>query len=941
MIKILGNIIEFLESSFLIIVVFICDCLLKCWDGIINLLKIIGSFFSEFINFSDGNKIAIFCGIAAIIAPYIIFIAELISSKERDRSKTYKRIVLNDSWIFGQLIFIMFIFFLMLGASPKTFFLNGLIIALIIIEMFVFLIRFWIVLSILNSSRFYKNRRIKYIEFMIKKYLKYSCESKREIEKNRDEFNSLQLRNIVYEKYYFDFNEKEEYEKIVAERDGIVKGIKNINLEAIDNILMNNITGSEKINKQDTDNSKVIITCVDGEYIKKGYTIAYIPKKHKDVIEKIGKVDIKSERNNDEIITDIFEDYLAAFVINSGSSLSYFNQKSYFDFYEFSCKILDSNDSDLIGLLQDLIWKMQSSIDRTSKFAIQNVISICKNMLLYDSKKEDSHYEFETSMIDVMTYDSFELLSLCTSIEERCFESKNYVQNIVSFVKYMFKNKRENIRNYFYTSISEYIKLIACSDYSEKIDLIKIVIKNLSFDKREYDISTVMYNKKLIKNLRSPQKIKLLTQNIENLKYDIELVNSFILTTILAILYGNLEKNSSYYELLNDIVCCAPYGYDLEELLSSYLNLNKSSKDVISKWGIVNNPYDIVSDLESIDLEKALLLMLNTNTIKHIEIGEEFVNINYKDSFKGLIQRLEETKKIYNVNISKIFNNNHTDEIIKELNKTYQLILKKEKNEIINARLNNEIILKFSSIISEQSSKNNHLYDYYLNNNLFINSRKASENYKGYSNVVDKSIILSYDSFFIKMAEDYRDGLIDYNEKIIIESIQNSTEKIEVSSLENGLDSAIEKLLNENVDSKDILIIGNFIYSKRITKNNRYYKYNGVRYRLLNEVDTNNKAFVINANDMPKLILYKFEDEDLKVLNAVESNLYNRKNILVKISDLSHDRVERNRILKDNPDWLSKEEKKEEYIKTKVLIMVFQKINVQKVETNIGYHFDN
>ena len=172
MIKILETVIELFARLFLAIGVFIWNCLLKCWDGIGYLLKIIVSFFSEFINFSDGNKIAIFCGITAIIAPYIIFIAELISSKEKDRSKTYKRIVLKDSWMFEQLIFIMFIFVLMFGTSRETYFLNGLIIVLIMIEIIVFFWRFTIILSILKSSKFYKNRRIKYIEFMIKKYLK-------------------------------------------------------------------------------------------------------------------------------------------------------------------------------------------------------------------------------------------------------------------------------------------------------------------------------------------------------------------------------------------------------------------------------------------------------------------------------------------------------------------------------------------------------------------------------------------------------------------------------------------------------------------------------------------------------------------------------------------------------------------------------------------------
>lgn len=939
MIKMLEIVIELFSRSFLAIGVFIWNCLLKCWDEVGYLLKIIVSFFNEFINFSDGNKIAIFCGIAAIIAPYIIFIAELISSKEKDRSKTYKRIVLKDSWMFEQLIFIMFIFFLMLGTSQETYFLNGSIIVLIMIEIIVFFWRFTIILSILKSSKFYKNRRIKYIEFMIKKYLKYSVASKKIVEKNKNEFNSLQLRNITYEKYHFDFNE--EYEKIVAERDGIVKGIKNINLKAINNIYMNNITESKKINKQDNDNPKVIITCVDGEYIKKGYTIAYIPKKYKDIIEKFGKVYIKSERNNDEIITDIFRDYLDAFVINSNNSSSYLNQESYFDFYEFSCKILDSNDSDLISLLQDSIEKMRLNVDRTCKIAVQNVISICKNILIYDSKKDKSHYEFEKSMINFITYDSFQLLGLCDDDKERRLESKYYVQNIASFINYEFKKKKGNIKNYFYTSISEYIKFVACSNYSEKVDLIKIVVRNLSFDRKDYDIWTVVHNKRLIKKLRSPKKIKLVKQNIEKLKYGIDLVNSFVLTTILAILYGNFEKNNNYYELLKDIVESALYGYDLEELLSSYLNLNKSSKDIISKWGIIENPYDIVSDFNSIELEEALLLLLNVADVHNIEIGEELIDIKYKYFFEDLIQHLEKKKEKYNDNISIIFKNNYVEGIIKELTKVHQTILKKEKDEIIKARLNKDVISKFSSIISQQSSKNNHLYSYYLNNNLVINSKKSIEKYNGYNTVVDKSIMLSYDSFATKMAEDYRDGLINYNEKKIIESLQNCTEIIEVNSLEEGLDNAIEKLLSENVSSKDILIIGNYIYSQRITKNNRYYKYNGIRYRLLSEVNTNNKVFVVNKNMIPKLIVYKFEKDDLKKLNAVEDNLNNKRNILVKISDLSHDKNERKIILRENPDWLNQEENKEEYIKTKILIMIFQKIDIQQIETNIGYYFDN
>lgn len=937
--SIMKNIEKFVAFLFNYIVKKLSFCFMSVFNFLVKLIQSIGMFLKNFINFSDGDKIALFCGITALIVPFIIFIAEIINSKDEERTKTYKRTVLYDSWILPQLFLIMTIFVFMFGASEKTYILNGFIAILIGIEIFIFLWKFTHILSILNSSKFYKKIRNNYIEKMIKKYNKYNKKSEKRLKKNKKYFENLKLNNIVLEKHYFDFEEK--YERIIAEHDGVIKGIKNINLREINNTLNDNDIETNDTRKQETQNSKVIISYIDGQYIKKGFAIAYIPKKHRDLIKKFNKVEVKTERNNDEIITDIFRDYLHTFIKYSSNSSNYLSQESYFDFYEFACKILDDDNINLTYLLQDSIGKMRFNIDRSCKTSINNVISICKNLLIYDSKNEENHFDFEINMIDIITHDSFILLDLCKNGDARKYEVKNFVQNVAAIINYEFRYKKRNIKNYFYTSISEYIKLIACSSYDEKVELINIIVNNLSFDRNDYDIWTIIRNRELMKKFKSPKKIELLKQNNAVIRYNVDLINSYVLTTLLGILYGNFNINDEYFEMLKKVADGPGYGYDLEEILLSYLNLNRYSEDIINKWGIIENPYDIVSGLNIKDLKEALILFLNIADIHCFELSDDFIDVKHKNFFEGLIKQLKESKK-NDLIIACISINNHlVDTIISELTRIYELILKKEKSNIINAKLKDEVICKFESVVSNPNSKFHLLYNYYNHNNFIINSRNYIKKYSGYNIVIDKEIMLEYNTFTSRMAEDYHYGLIDYNEKRILESLEKCTTKFETNIFEDGIESSIDNLLNNNVDAKDILIVGNYMYSKKIGKKNKYYKYNGIKYKILNGVTTNNKVYVVDKKKLPKLMVCKFNNKDLKNLKVQTKNIKNDGKLLVKISDLAHDTSERKRILKENPEWLNQEKDKEEYIKTKVLLMIFQKIEIEEIETSIGYSFDN
>ena len=67
---------------------------------VVNILNNFINVLSMFV--SSPNKLELFCGISAIIVAYIIFIAELVSSK--DSSKIYKRIIIKKSGIIIQLI---------------------------------------------------------------------------------------------------------------------------------------------------------------------------------------------------------------------------------------------------------------------------------------------------------------------------------------------------------------------------------------------------------------------------------------------------------------------------------------------------------------------------------------------------------------------------------------------------------------------------------------------------------------------------------------------------------------------------------------------------------------------------------------------------------------------------------------------------------------------
>lgn len=902
-------------------------------------MDIIVNILNDFINVlsvlvSSTNKLELYCGISAIIVAYIIFVAELVSSK--DSSKIYKRIIIKKSGIITQLIIVMIIFLLLWYCNENTCVINIIVSLFIFIHTIYFTHKFILIIKILKSADFYNKIRNSYIKRNIELFNKYDKKKQKLIDKGYNKIKNGNYKNICYEKYYYDYNE--DYIKITAPSSGVLRGIDKINFTKIDSIITDN-TMNYAVNKdlptsRKKGNTKKIIVCnTDNEYVKKDTVIIYLPKEYSYLEKKFNNISVVPERNNDEMITEIILEYTENFIDNSIKTTTYISEQSYFDLYELYRVFVDSGNKTIISLLDDSIRYIRQNIDRKNKNALNNIISLSKNILIYTINKNIDNISLQKNLMDDIIYDSFELLTIVENGDEAKKEVKYFMQNVVGFLRFELKTKKCEIRKYIISSLSNYIKLIVSSDLSNKYDLISIAIDNYHIDEREYDTFTTSRIRSQIIKLSKGRKKQELKKSIESLEDNICTINNLIMYLILACLYECDHVEKTIY-CIKQIVKISDYGYNLHELIKAYLNPDELSEDMIHTWGVLTEPYKVVSNVNSIDKFNALIILISYAEFIEYDLPFEYYQIKDKYFIERLINELQ---NINNSKYKKLINNEKNSNIENSINKLkelYDYLLEEEKKKLINSKIPQSNLDNFISGILSYNKNDSKLLNYYFREKLIENSNKKNNNYNGYNTVVDKEIFVSYDNFTFKMAEDIRNGLMNYKEKILIESFSEKVIELK-GEIDNNITSAIEKLKKES-DDEDIIIICDWIYSKNIirNKNNLKYKFNGYKYRVIDQVNTGGKIFVVNKNKLPKIISYKFTDEDhLKEKNMGNSDIY------ISIVDLSKKSSKRKKIIEEKPEWLNEEKDKETYLKTKICLKVFQKFDIKEVSENIGYYF--
>ncbi len=221
-----------------------------------------------------------------------------------------------------------------------------------------------------------------------------------------------------------------------------------------------------------------------------------------------------------------------------------------------------------------------------------------------------------------------------------------------------------------------------------------------------------------------------------------------------------------------------------------------------------------------------------------------------------------------------------------------------------------------------------------------MNKNDSLNNNNGYNTVVDKDFFINYPKEIDRMAEKFSRGLIDYQEKIIINSVSKHTVEIQNIDVDDAIIKGIEDLKHEKIRDDDIVILFDYFYSKNITENEnkKEYKYNGKRYKIIDEVSTNGKVYILNKNKLPKLNCYKFNKNDYKEIDI--RNISDDDRILICINDLSKDANYRKKIIEEKPDWLNNEIDKEQLLKTKVAIIIFQKCNINEDDEIVGYYIE-
>lgn len=865
----------------------------------------------------------IFIGITGLTVAIIIFIAEVISSKEYELEK---RVILSKTNIINNMKFCIFIYFIMFLSSivkstydspNEIIYIQSDVLYIILqltinVLILVFMYKTFNLFKIsvkLNIDKEYFNKELD--SYVNKRSVEIEKEASKKslknIKKLKQDFETyLEKRNsLSNDSLGVGFSE-EVYAQIYTNKRGI---IKNYNYKTIDTIIesIDNVSIEETMDYHPNNEPIFVFTRQIGDKVEKNSIVGYCLKNYKKYFKDFSNCIVYDENSmyiGDEI--KLINENLLELANNFSEPNDFDDNNKLFNYFNYLYQ------NDLNGVRKFSIYQLEETARLVYKDKYKNnKYAVFLNSISSLAFSNDNYDEYQqiSRLIFFLYYQQLKIDG--NDIKKVAYNFANH------YFKYDYFSIRKNSDIRFYDELmANLLRFICVLIREKKFDVISILFKNvllehdmhINDDFEEKDILNLQFATGII------QCLMMLIDKKETSEEDKKAITNII--------HWTKQYFINTYDAWQIIINFKKYYYKKSSIQDVYdhLEFDFIDHEYLSSWSSWHIDEKIIL--------KELLCAFKIRTVFNDSINYDEITKDDKYYYKSLLEIIsstEQTKFEKVLNINNINNINNSN-LIESLKLAISDSEKKEEEYIKNHQLDNKKMNDFEKIIKEEAIKNNELEDYLnkLNKIEYIDFK--------IKRVCGTNQLIPRDIFF----EDY--GGYEIIAKQLGGIFEPAKEK-EFIKIIDSISKTVEDDLNDIIKTtnniEDYLLITNYTNYDLINGYDGYSDFVLIDEKKLEIIKFPQirSIYLIEKKDLPKLQYCKFNEE----LNQdnIDGNLY------YEINDCSKDENLRNEII-EKSSWLSEKgsiENQNEYLKKQCVLKIFMAFKFHKVKNSKSLKF--
>lgn len=914
------------------IIKIICNIVTKIIDFILNLGIVVINFISskmlqlynflfKYICILDNDiRRDIFIGVTGITIAIVIFIAEVISNKKNELEK---KLILSITKIKGNIIFCVFIFFLLyIGTliqhtdvvdkvdgiiyNDFLYFLIQLGINICILFFMYKTVEIFLISVRLNTDKSYFNSELeKFIEKradIIEK--KASKKGLKNIHKLKKEYDDFINSNSRISKDYLTLGFSDGlYVPIYPNKNGIIKKYDYHKINSIINSLdqKSNIEVNEY-----KKNEEIFIYFIKniGEKANKQEPIAYCLK---DLFKQCSEVSYAIDYyNNIKYIDDeikVINDELCKIAMTFNEPDDFDSNNMLFNYFNYLYK------NNLNGIKSLALEQLYDIVKRLYKNDYKNK-NLCRflNRISHLAFENDCYedYAFINDLIYILYLERLEIKNNDIKQVSFDFVTRYFRFNYYSVSKYQDITYCDNLTSYLFKFISTLIK-------RRDFESVLVIFDNVSFSNN--DINDQDLSELEILNFQFVCGIVFCIYLIYK-KYKLNETEIKLIKQIIKWLQYNLF---GFYDAWHIICCFKNYFSKSSCVQNAYYDFNHSFEDhkYKSSWsgGYTDNNLILRELLVAFDVSFAF-----EGDINYDEISKD--DLNYYQSVQKIIS--EANSSCFSEILKKNYRN---DEILKVIELVIANAQRKEEEYLKNNKLSSTKVNKFKADIIKFIKENNNFIEYLKNIGKIENKKYKLKIVYGINELIPRD-------FFFEDGSDLEHIAKDIGKTIKREVTNKYIEKIKLISTK--VEKNINEFIGEINNIEDYVLICDCVH-----------------YREIENYDLTNNTININDKKMSAFRIpevesfYLIKKENLPILEyCAFEDIYSKSNIdksiYYEFKDCSRDEELRNSMIEINK-WLSEKgtiDEQHSYLKKQCRLKVYLSFKVRKVKNSTAIQID-
>lgn len=857
----------------------------------------------------------IYIGITGILVAIVIFIAEIISSKNIE---TYKKLLLEKTKLkknVKEMIITMALIWIgeiiKFQDSIIIYFCVQLLIDIkILISMIQTFCTFSEVIKLNTNKEYFDNQLIEFIYNKIEKNIKLNEKNKIKLEeKNKDFFEYIKKSKL------FKFEQssiilEDGYSTIESNKYGYITSYDYFILNQIEQnlkIQIKNADNSNNISENISNNQQEICICKKiGDKCVKGYPIAYYKNVKAELINMINRaviIDNQDYINYDKEIAKIIDD---VFIIAFQNQSSEDDENILLMVYEFICK--KKYESIIATFLDriDHIYREINDIEENKKFCsfLNKLMFRSFNNNRYEDFNKIGKYITEL-YINRMKIDGIDLKYI----------AYRYANDIFLFNNYTIKRKGD----YKYYDIIMANLLLMIKEYLKmnNIEAVLVLFDNIHFEKNNYYIEKEWNDYDIVNFQFIIAVIYLILYTYKKEENKNKEISSDFIENISKLINMLEDKFFKLYDMWDTILKFNKFSKKRSEILNiiEHVDLDSDSHKYKSSWS--NNPIDINEVL------KCIIYMFEIQYVDIKKIKKEDISRKEKNKYDQLLRVFQNStfgklEEIYDYDCK------YKKDAVELISKAIEIEEEKEKEYELTAEIDIEKEKKFKEIIIRNSNKKSKIEELIYNIGKIKENKVKLKRTFGMSELIPRSWFIKDNNIYTdNIAEDFGKAFTRGIEKEVIDYIINQS-IISNETLENTINSI------SNIDDYILLADKSILRNFKYTYDNEHVNINGKKIYTIFSLKVEN-FILINKQALPNIELCKFDDS------------YNNKNIIgnmyIEITDCANNEQRREKIIKENK-WLQKKgnvEEQDNYLKGMCDFKAFKSFRILESDIKDSY----